>query len=170
MGLSNEELQRMSEDEFTDRHITSKSLFCGGCGYSLKSLPYVYNCPECGNAYNARPRSMSGIFLATEGGRFPLGDIVTSLFCLVIALVMAWSAMASAINAATAAAVASGASPTNPPPPSWSAVMKVLDLWRMGVSMTFAALFLAYVWRTIAHMRRFLLNQAIRHRIDTENE
>jgi len=53
---------QLSDDVFKDRRI-SATVFCGKCGYNLRTLPYLYQCPECGNEYNARPLVMKGVFL-----------------------------------------------------------------------------------------------------------
>jgi hypothetical protein len=65
MGLSQQELERISDDVYKNRRITA-STFCGNCGYNLRTLPYVYTCPECGQSYNARPLVMKGIFVPYE--------------------------------------------------------------------------------------------------------
>jgi len=77
MSLTSDELQRLSEDIYTDRRITM-STYCGRCGHNLRTLPYVYSCPECGNSYNARPLKLEGIF-TPEQVRFPFGNIFGTL-------------------------------------------------------------------------------------------
>ena len=62
MPLSSNDLERLSDDIYKNRRITGL-VYCGTCGYCLKTLPYVYQCPECGGSYNARPLSMQGIFM-----------------------------------------------------------------------------------------------------------
>lgn len=64
--FSESDLERIADDTWKDRRITSAT-YCGVCGYNLRTLPYVYNCPECGGEYNARPLVMKGIFLPVEG-------------------------------------------------------------------------------------------------------
>jgi len=59
------DLDKLSDDIFKDRRI-SGSVYCGKCGYDLRTLPYLYQCPECGNAYNARPLVMKGVFLPQQ--------------------------------------------------------------------------------------------------------
>lgn len=59
------DLDRLSDDIFKDRRI-SGSVYCGKCGYNLRTLPYLYQCPECGNDYNARPLVMKGVFLPQQ--------------------------------------------------------------------------------------------------------
>lgn len=79
MPLSSSELDRLAEDQYKDRLITG-SVYCGECGYNLKSLPYRHRCPECGNEYNARPLRQTGIFNPHEGD-FPFGDLFMFLTC-----------------------------------------------------------------------------------------
>ncbi len=55
-------LDRVADDIDKDRTIQS-DVYCGDCGYDLRTLPYVYQCPECGNEYNARALVMKGVFL-----------------------------------------------------------------------------------------------------------
>ena len=66
-------------DGIDPERIITLSLHCGRCGYSLRMLPYVYACPECGNAYNARALKMEGIFLPYNVG-IPFGDVAACLF------------------------------------------------------------------------------------------
>ena len=77
MPLDSYELDRLADEQYLQRRITS-STYCGECGYNLRTLPYVYTCPECGNQYNARPLHRKGIFdpYALE---FPLGDVAATL-------------------------------------------------------------------------------------------
>lgn len=67
MSLSSGDLERIEEEMFTDRRITG-SVYCGRCGYNLRTLPFCYHCPECGNEYNARPLKMKGIYVPFPGG------------------------------------------------------------------------------------------------------
>lgn len=62
MPLSEEDREQLADDIYSDRLITG-SLYCSKCGYDLRTLPYIYQCPECGQEYNARALSMKGIFL-----------------------------------------------------------------------------------------------------------
>lgn len=62
MALSTSELERIADDMYRGRMLTL-STYCGDCGYNLRTLPYIYKCPECGNEYNARPLLMKGIFI-----------------------------------------------------------------------------------------------------------
>ncbi len=73
---SEEEQERLSNDMYYQRRITT-SIFCGNCGYNLKTLPVIHACPECGNEYNSRPLKMHGVFLP-HTVEFPFGDIVVS--------------------------------------------------------------------------------------------
>jgi len=57
-----QERERRADEMFTDRIITG-SMYCGSCGYDLYKLPYIHQCPECGQPYNARPLVMKGVFV-----------------------------------------------------------------------------------------------------------
>ena len=61
MPLSDEERNRLEDDILFDRRII-RSIYCGNCGYNLKTLPRSYVCPECGQQYNARRQPMKGIY------------------------------------------------------------------------------------------------------------
>ena len=65
----------------------SRSVFCDRCGYNLRRLPYVGRCPECGNAYNARPLRLKGIYHAFDR-KFPLLDIFVAIACVATGVVM----------------------------------------------------------------------------------
>jgi len=91
MPMSSGELDRLADDMYKDRRITG-SVYCRDCGYNLKSLPYRHRCPECGNEYNARPLTQTGIFSPHEGD-FPYGDIFMFLACAGSAVVLGWGAM-----------------------------------------------------------------------------
>jgi hypothetical protein len=86
MGLDSGELERLAEDHLAER-IISMDLYCAGCGYNLRTRPYVGRCPECGGLYNARPLHMEGIFNA-QLLVFPIGDVVGAL--LALGLAAAW--------------------------------------------------------------------------------
>ncbi len=77
MALNNAELERIADDMYKGR-LLSHSVYCGNCGYNLRTLPYLYTCPECGNSYNARPRKMTGIFLPQEAD-LPFRDFFAAL-------------------------------------------------------------------------------------------
>ena len=79
MTIDKDELDQIVDELEVERIIRS-SLYCGRCGYNLRSLPHVYTCPECGNPYNARPLKMEGIFLP-HTAYIPVGDIIAVLFC-----------------------------------------------------------------------------------------
>ncbi len=91
MVLSRHELEELSDDTYRDRRI-KESTFCGRCGYNLRTLPFVYRCPECGNAYNARPLKMKGIFFP-HAVYPPVKEIVATAFCGVIAVLLLISAI-----------------------------------------------------------------------------
>lgn len=90
MGLSGGELERYADQAYGDRTITT-SVYCGKCGYNLRTLPYVYRCPECGQKFNARPRTMRGIY-APQTVDIPFGDAASAGFCALAVLVTAWGA------------------------------------------------------------------------------
>ena len=96
MAISNDELDRIADDMYQDRRITG-SVHCAECGYSLKSLPYRYRCPECGQEYNARPLSQKGIFSPHEGD-FPYNDIFMTIVGVGTAVVFAWGGLAPRDN------------------------------------------------------------------------
>jgi hypothetical protein len=62
MVLGSDELERLADDAYRERRMAG-TVYCGNCGYNLRTLFYVYRCPECGQEYNARPLVMRGIFL-----------------------------------------------------------------------------------------------------------
>ncbi len=70
---SEKDYERQSDETFTDRLIRG-SVYCGTCGYNLRTLPYIYQCPECGASYNARPLTMKGVFLPQQA-EMPRGMI-----------------------------------------------------------------------------------------------
>ena len=85
MGNSNAEADRRAEETYRNRRITGR-VYCGQCGYNLRTLPYVYQCPECGNEYNARPLIMHGLFKPHEMA-FPFGAYLMALVLAVAAFV-----------------------------------------------------------------------------------
>ena len=91
MVLSRHELEELADDTYRDRRITG-STFCGRCGYNLRTLPYVYRCPECGNAYNARPLKMKGIFFP-QAVYPPVKETLATAFFGVIAVLLLISAL-----------------------------------------------------------------------------
>lgn len=92
MSLSTGDLDRLSDDIYRDRRI-SGSVYCGNCGYNLRTLPYAHACPECGNEYNARALSMKGIFLPHEMS-VPVGETLGTLVFAAVAFFLvrgAWN-------------------------------------------------------------------------------
>ena len=83
MPLPGNDLDRLSDDVYLNRRITA-STYCAHCGYNLRTLPYVYHCPECGQEYNARPLHMKGIFVPADHEP-PVGRIIVAGFWYVIA-------------------------------------------------------------------------------------
>ena len=94
MGLSRSDLERLADDTYKGR-ILQSSVYCERCGYNLRTLPYVYTGPECGNEYNARPLKMKGIFLP-HSTRMPVGDVAASGFSLGGALLFGINGIRSA--------------------------------------------------------------------------
>jgi len=84
--METDELTRLAEEQWTDRRI-SGSIYCGNCGYNLRTLPYVYTCPECGNEYNARPLKMKGIFVNYDVS-LPVSDMAVVLLLAPVAFVL----------------------------------------------------------------------------------
>ena len=73
-----------SESALWGRHI-SHSLFCSRCGYSLRTLPYIGQCPECGQEYDADALRMVGIFVPRLP-RFPLGSVLGLVISLGVSI------------------------------------------------------------------------------------
>lgn len=88
---SSEELERLANEAYTDRRITGHA-YCGRCGYNLRTLPYIYRCPECGQEYNARPLVMKGIFLPAQA-TVPVQDLFATALWSVAALVFLYNAI-----------------------------------------------------------------------------
>lgn len=85
MALTPDELERMAEEsEGLGVSLIRQTVHCGHCGYNLKSLPVVHQCPECGHSYSAHPGRMRGIYKPGDES-FPTGRIATALLCAVIA-------------------------------------------------------------------------------------
>jgi hypothetical protein len=89
--LSSRELDALADDLYKDRRI-SGPVYCGGCGYNLKTLPYVYTCPECGQSYNARPRIMKGIFMPYTA-EWPFLDLAAATVCAFVAGYLFWNGL-----------------------------------------------------------------------------
>ena len=80
MGLDADDLDKLSQDVFTERRI-GYSVYCSRCGYNLRTLPYIGRCTECGSEYNARPAVRKGIYVSTEVW-FPSVELVSVVFFL----------------------------------------------------------------------------------------
>lgn len=87
--LSGEELERLADDAYMDRRIGGY-VYCGQCGYNLRTLPYLYQCPECGQEYNARPLTMSGVYLPFQA-TVPVLDTLTVMFWAVVGVAMLYT-------------------------------------------------------------------------------
>ncbi len=79
MSFNSDELQKLSEEAYGETRLVY-SVYCGECGYNLKTLPYVGVCPECGNNYNARPLKMEGVF-QPHLRELPINDAILLLLC-----------------------------------------------------------------------------------------
>ena len=110
MVLSNHELDRIAEDIYRDRRIRS-SIHCAKCAYNLRTLPYVYSCPECGQPYNARPGSMKGILISKTVG-FPVGHALAAALFLIVTIPMVWAAFSAPTPMRIALSVAFGTGTT----------------------------------------------------------
>ena len=71
------------EQQTMTRQTIAVNLFCGQCGYNLRTRPIIARCPECGQPYDARPTNMEGILLDKEI-RFPFGAWGMFLVCLAL--------------------------------------------------------------------------------------
>lgn len=89
MAFTREELDRLVDD-IRDRGVITASVYCGKCGYNLRTLPYVYQCPECGNEYNARPLSRRGIF-PTSPYYIPLREMLATVVCVAGTITLVYS-------------------------------------------------------------------------------
>ncbi len=94
MGLNTDDLERLADEMYMQRLITT-STYCEKCGYNLRTLPYMYICPECGQKYNARPLKMQGIFQPYKHEP-PTGDAAMSLLSALAALLLIAQAVANA--------------------------------------------------------------------------
>ena len=88
MALDRGELDRLADETYKNRTIAG-FVYCGRCGYNLHSLPYVHTCPECGNQYNARPLSMTGIFTPHDAS-LPISELAGMILCLVVGGGLIW--------------------------------------------------------------------------------
>ena len=91
MALSRRELDELADDTYHNRRITG-SVYCGRCGYNLHTLPYIHRCPECGNAFNARPLQMKGIFFP-QAVYPPVKETLATAFFGVIAFLLLTAAL-----------------------------------------------------------------------------
>ena len=91
--LTSYDLEKLADDIYKDRIITG-STYCGNCGYNLRTLPYIYTCPECGTHYNARPLKMTGIFNRTDL-YFPLSELCAAALSAVFAALLIRGAVLS---------------------------------------------------------------------------
>lgn len=82
MPLSRADLDRLVDEILADRVIVG-NVYCGRCGYNLRTLSYTGRCPECGSDYNARPLKMQGIFDARLVV-FPTSDIFAAVLTLAL--------------------------------------------------------------------------------------
>lgn len=85
MVLNEKHLDLIAAEDQLGRRITN-TLYCSECGYNLKTLPYKYQCPECGNSYDVHPKNMTGIYLY-EMDRFPFFDVFSTVFLFVGCLI-----------------------------------------------------------------------------------
>ena len=92
MSMHSDELEMLADLTFKDAVIAT-SLYCGSCGYNLKTLPYVGVCTECGHRYNARPLRMDGIF-TPQRLEIPLGDAAAGVLSGLVAAGMTIRAIA----------------------------------------------------------------------------
>jgi len=134
MSLTGHDMERIADDVYKDRRLTA-SIYCGLCGYNLRTLPYVYTCPECGNQYNARPRNLKGIFEPqeiffpfTEFGLAFLGMVSAAL----IALAMTWP---------------------------------LKDFWIVSMVVALVGLAMVFAWRGIVKTKRFIHTCRVAERV-----
>lgn len=85
MVLNEKNLELLAAEDLLGRRITN-TLYCSECGYNLKTLPYKYQCPECGNSYDVHPKRMTGIYLY-QMDRFPVFDVFSAVFLSVACLI-----------------------------------------------------------------------------------
>ena len=155
-GLSDEDRQRLSEDIFLDRRI-SGSVYCASCGYNLRDMPYVYNCPECGASYNARPLQIKGIFSPYDIS-FPLLWLTTALVLVLVAAATVWLAVCSVLS-------------------GWLAIHRMRLPGRLNLMPEDALLFAgigvlvaaAAVGHVVRKLRRFFLQWRILRRMESES-
>lgn len=88
MSLSSRDLDWIADEIYRGRRIAG-SIYCGACGYNLKTLPYMYRCPECGTEFNARPTVMKNIFTPMEA-RAPILDFLGAVALLGMGVMTGW--------------------------------------------------------------------------------
>jgi len=93
MSLRSDELEQLADDIYKNRRLTT-STYCDNCGYNLRTLPYVYTCPECGQSYNARPLQMKGVF-APYDVEIPWNDMIGGT---IFAIGTFWSGIPGVLN------------------------------------------------------------------------
>jgi len=91
VAFSHDELDRFV-DETRDRGVITGDVYCGNCGYNLKTLPYVYRCPECGSEYCARRLFPRGIFYLSRSS-FPYGELIAFAITVLIAVSLGYAAL-----------------------------------------------------------------------------
>ncbi len=93
MTVNSSEPERLEEQVLSGDRILH-ALYCGECAYSLKRLPYIGRCPECGGRYNAHPLKMEGIFLP-QNMELPIAEICM----LAVGLLISGSFIGNSITA-----------------------------------------------------------------------
>ncbi len=141
MAVGSDELEKLSDDIYRERRIIG-SVFCGKCGYNLRTLPYVHTCPECGNEFNARPLHLTGIFQLYEA-EFPFRDAASTVVCALGAVVLGLGAF----------------KPPDPP-----------DLIRLVITAFFILCMMVFARLTFLAGRRYLLAWRIIRRIKLERD
>jgi len=84
--LGSRDVERLNDEVWTDRRI-GHNVYCANCGFNLRHAPYVGDCHECGQPYNARPLAMKGIFSPHEA-HVPVGEVLLSALCLFVGVSM----------------------------------------------------------------------------------
>lgn len=153
--IGSDDLSRLSEEYFVESRIGTP-LYCAECGYNLLKLPYMYTCPECGSAYDARPLVMEGIFFPHHG-YFPFGDIMAILISLVATLLLAVGAVEKVPDPNTIPPELAG--------PSLPDIWQISDPARLGIAIFFLAMAFVYLVRAIRQFRKFLKRLVVGYRI-----
>ena len=84
MVIRESELRRLEGDPTRSRTMVGE-VFCATCGYCLKTLPFLGQCPECGARYNARSLNMVGIY-TSQYLRPPIGLAAGTVLTLGVGL------------------------------------------------------------------------------------